>query len=344
MGTDTGHQFPAVIRELLESAPRFEFFQALRLLERLWEGGGAVGGKLDERLRLRPAPEISFPAADIRRLRLQENGRLEMELNFMGLYGVDAPLPTYIPGWVARDDESSALLRAFLDIFSHRLYALFYLAWKKYRPQIQLEEEEPHYLAYLAALSGQSIDEDEGEELGFSGPMGARVRSASALGGMLSEYLGQVPVRVEQFVPRWVRLDQRARLGSEGEDAMALGDNTILGDAVLDVSGRVNIHIGPVNTVLAGSLMPGRPRARELARLVERYLDPTLAFDVVLEVAPEADAAPPLGGDLVLGWTTWLGGASDGHYLLRISGASYFAGEGDRPEAEEQREPLPMVA
>ncbi len=344
MGADAGNQRPPVIEELLRDAPRFEFFQALRLLERLWGEGARLGGDLDARLRLRPAPEISFPAADIRRLR-EEGGRLEMELNFMGLYGVDAPLPTYIPEWVARDDDTSAVLRAFLDIFSHRLYALFYLAWKKYRPQIQLEEPEPRYPEYLAALSGQSLHRDEGEELGFSGPMGARVRSATALGGMLGEYLGQVPVRVEQFIPRWVRLDQSARLGGDGDDgALALGDNTILGDQVLDVSGRVDIHIGPVDMATAASLMPGRSRARELAHLIERYLDPTLGFDVVLEVAPDAEAAPPLGDGLVLGWTTWLGGASGEGYALRISGSSFFAGEKAAPVAVDGGDPLPLVA
>ena len=323
MAAHIRRKLPDLIEDLVENAPRYEFFQAVRLLELLWEDHGAIDAGLDSWLRLRPASEISFPAADIRRCRFDEQGRLDMQLNFMGLYGVDAPVPNYFIEYVARDDETSQVMRDFLDVFTHRMYAQFYLAWKKYRPVVDLESPDCRYVSYLSALSGNSLYEDEATELGFSGLMGTRVRGAAGLASMLSDYLGGHKVEVVQYVPRWIKLEQDAALGLEDEAGLCLGDNTILGDEVLDVSGKIDIVVGPVNTDESRELLPGGARAADLARLLERYLDPTVTFDMVIKVEPETIMAQCLGEeDIILGWSSWLGSKLNDGYELRIPGQS----------------------
>lgn len=343
MGTVTRRQVPALIQSFLDDAPDFEFFQALRLLENHWHGHGRIGGELDRWLRLRPAHELGFPAADIRRCRFIDNGRLDLQLNFMGLYGVDGILPGYFLERIARDDETSAALRHFIDFLGHRFYALYYLAWKKYRPYVTLEQDGS-YLDWLNALAGNVLDPDDGDEYAFCGVLGNRNRGAATLEGMLSEFLEGLPVCVEQFVPRWVQTQSAACLGGEGESAMVLGDNALLGEAILDLNSKIGIHVGPLPAARARELLPGHPRGQALGRLLERYLEPGMAFDVVLHVLPDHDAGARLGRDeMVLGWSSWLGEALQESYALRIPGSSFAVTPPPAPDDPGEDE-LAMVA
>ena len=324
MGTTSRRKLPNIIYEVLGNAPKFEFFQAIRLLEDSWHGHGTVRQGLEKWIRMRPASEISFPGADIRRCKLGTDNKFDLQLNFMGLYGVDAAVPNYFTEFIARDDESSEATRKFMDIFCHRLYSQFYLAWKKYRPYTHLEQKDSPYLHYLAALSGNVVTESDSVEMGYCGAIGSRVRSATALSGVLSDFMGNVPVKIDQFVARWIKIDEQVGLGSEGPDALSLGDNSILGNEVLDVSGKVDIVIGPMKSHEVNGLLPGNDRARELGSLVDRFMDPTMNFDVLLKVEPSKGIGIYLGAkDVVLGWSTVLGTASSSAYDIRLTGKNF---------------------
>jgi len=346
VGTTRRRKLPDLIEDVFENAPKYEFYQVMRLLESGWYGHGEVGRGLDKWLRMRPAPEISFPGADVRRCEFDDNGNVDLQLNFMGLYGVDAPVPHYFTEFIARDDESSESMRAFLDIFSHRLYALFYLAWKKYRPHVDLDKPDSPYLDYVIALSGQTLKQTDTVELGFSGSMGSRVRNATALAGMLSEYMGNVPAKVQEFVPRWVKIDSEAFVGGEGYQAMELGDNTILGNEVLDISGKVDICIGPMDVADIKKLLPGKPDSLALGNLIKRYLDPTIDFDLVLIIKPSSVLGMQLGSeDVMLGWSTWVGYQVADMDELRIPGESLFIiNKQESEESKKTNAELAMVA
>lgn len=325
MGTTRRRKLPDLIEDIFANAPHYEFFQVIRLLEGGWYGHGEIGHGLDKWLRMRSAPEISFPGADVRRCELNDNGKADLQLNFMGLYGVDAPVPHYFTELIARDDESSEAMRAFLDLFSHRLYALFYQAWKKYRPYVALDTPDNAYLDYVQALSGHTLNDHDTVELGFCGAMGTRVRNAATLSGMLTEYMGNTPSHVEQFVPRWVKIQSESFLGGEGEQGLCLGDNTIVGDEVLDISGKIDIRIGPMEASLAKRLLPGKPDALALGNFISRYLDPTLSFDLVLIIKPSSILGMQLGADdTLLGWSTWIGYQMSESDEIRIPGESLF--------------------
>ncbi len=324
MGTTSRRKLPNIIYDVLRNAPEFEFFQAIRLLEDSWHGHGTVRQGLEKWIRMRPASEISFPGADIRRCKLGEDNKFDLQLNFMGLYGVDAVVPNYFTEFIARDDESSEAMRKFIDIFCHRLYSQFYLAWKKYRPFTHLEQEDSPYLHYLAALSGNVVTDSDSVEMGYSGAIGSRVRSATALSGVLSDFMGNVPVKIDQFVTRWIKIDEQVELGVDGENAFCLGDNTILGNEVLDISGKIDIVIGPMQSDQVNGLLPGHSRARELGSLVDRFMDPTMNFDVLLKVEPSKGIGIYLGAkDVVLGWSTVLGTASSSSYDIRLPGKNF---------------------
>lgn len=292
---------PALIEELLADAPRYDFFRAVRLVEELFPEGER-SGRLPAGVRLRPAAEISFPGGDIRRCRLDSKGRIELQLSFLGLYGVDAPVPHDLLEAAAGEEESAAPLRAFLDIFSARIYELLYFGWKKYRPVGA--GEASLFEKYLDAFSG--LGEEVGpEERLFAGPYGGRVRSAEALSGLLSEYLG-TPVEVCSFRPRWITVAGRPALG--GGDSLALGENVVLGERILDVTRRVEVRIGPLSPAEARDLFPGGSRSAVLYRLVWRYLPPAVDFELCLLVRSEGGPPLVLGKEEIgLGWDSHLG-------------------------------------
>jgi type VI secretion system protein ImpH len=317
MAASPGRNLPDVIRGFLDSAASHDFTQVAYLLEQHWPERGRIGDGLDRWCRFRPASQTSFPAADIRRCDYDEQGRLDIQLNFLGFYGVDAAVPHYFTDRAMQDDDGGKALRAFLDIFNHRLYALYYQAWKKYRPTFHIDESPNLYLRMISAFSGWSLGSDQGSALAYAGLLGRRVRSAQGLEGLLKEYLDQMSVKVCQFKSRWVRIKPSSPLG---EGALRLGDNLLLGEAVLDISGKIDVVIGPVSPQDSMQLMPTTSKGLAVIDLVSRYLPPSIDFDLVIQITSGAVDAEPLGSEqLVLGWSTWLQDRVTADWQVRIN-------------------------
>src|SRR5690606_35714064 len=122
----------ALIRRLLREPHRFDFFQAVRLLEFMQPGREPVGGGRAagrEAVRFRSAHSLAFPASDVVEINppRAEGDVPEMTVSFIGLAGANGPLPRpfaeLVVERIARKDRG---LRDFLDIFHHRLISLFY--------------------------------------------------------------------------------------------------------------------------------------------------------------------------------------------------------------------------
>ncbi|WP_429884440.1 type VI secretion system baseplate subunit TssG [Geoalkalibacter halelectricus] len=319
MATTVRRQLSALIRDLEAEAPSFDFFQAVRLLEehapRSRPGSEGPQGAM----RLRAATEISFPGADLRRAYRGADGAMVLECNFMGLYGVAAPLPAYFWESVARQEDAGRCLRAFLDLFGGRLYELLYLAWKKGRAHLHTDESASRLEQYLLALSGAIAPPRRDLALAFAGGFGSRAKGGAALNGMLREHLG-VGVRIEEFVPCWVEVGPVSVLGQTG---MTLGDDLVLGERVLDVGRKINVIIGPLSEARAREFFPGGNSAREFQDLVNGYLEPTLEYDVIFLVEGAA-AERCLGQEpIYLGWTSALGEAGVGPRRIRLPGSAY---------------------
>src|SRR5689334_2843833 len=114
----------------------FEFFQAVRLLERLFPGRRPVGGFGDpheEVAHFSARPVIAFPPSEVHAIEIPGELPARMVVNFMGVVGPLGVLPHHYTLLVAeRAQTRDRALRDFLDIFQHRLISLFYRAWLKY--------------------------------------------------------------------------------------------------------------------------------------------------------------------------------------------------------------------
>jgi type VI secretion system protein ImpH len=139
--------------ELLFAEPYlFDFFQAVRLLERLQPESRPVGRRAPpeaEPVRFRALPSLDFPASTVHQLS-RPDGQTPvpaMLVTFLGLVGPSGVLPRHYTELIlrlqrdARGPERTAL-RAWLDLFNHRFTALFFRAWEKYRFYIAHERGE----------------------------------------------------------------------------------------------------------------------------------------------------------------------------------------------------------
>ena len=314
----------AALDALLRDDPNaVEFFQAVRLLERLYPDRAPVGGFGDpaqEVARFTVPPNIGFPASEIQSLDLDADGPTRVAVNFLGLSGPLGVLPyayTLAVGERARQRDTA--LRDFLDLFHHRLVSLFYRAWEKHRFTVAHERARRDPLAaHVADLIGLGtgglqdrlavLDESL---LFYSGLLASHRRSAIGLEQLVADYF-DVPATVEQFVGEWYPLhggDQCALDHERPADSARLGMGAVVGDEVWDQQARVRLRLGPLTRAQYDDFLPGGsalPRLRELVRL---YADDQLDVDVQLVLARAAVPAcvlDPLRGALPLGWTTWL--------------------------------------
>ena len=133
------------IETLLREEPyRFDFFQAVRVLERLFgHAVGTDGSPEDEVIRFRAHQSLLFPPSEICGIADEQEGRLAVTVAFMGLTGPSGGVPRHYTELVIdRLRQKDHTLRDFLDLFNHRLISLFYRAWQKNRFWIGYEQAD----------------------------------------------------------------------------------------------------------------------------------------------------------------------------------------------------------
>lgn len=313
----------AVERALAEDANAFDFFQAVRLLERLRAGGslGGHGDPAEEPVRFGAHVDLAFPASEIQTLDLPDEGPAHMRVNFMGLTGPSGVLPYhYTQLLIERAQEKDRALADFLDIFHHRLISLLYRAWLKHRFDVAQERgEEFALLEHLLDLGGLGLAADRrhapvaAEALATcAGLFAPEPRSAVGLEQLLTEYF-DVPVTVEQFVGGWYRVEQTDRCAlDEPVEASRLGLGALVGDEVWDAQARVRIRVGPLDRATFERFLPAGDAYRTLGALARLYSNDQFDFEIRLVLAkddvPGCTLDPAQGTRL--GWSTWVRTAS----------------------------------
>jgi type VI secretion system protein ImpH len=333
---------PAVIERLFEGPYRFEYFQAVRMLE-LWlkRHGTHQNGVVANSLRFQNSTSLNFPSSQLEAIHTEprELGRDAHSLGaalqsaalkyiritpaFMGLLGGNGALPAHYTDRIAahalyQKDEGP---RAFLDTFSNRSLALFYEAWRKYRLELNYQlEGKDTFLALLLGLAGlgneslrQRLSDPDGgavldESIGyFAAAMRHRPASAVQVARVLSEYFGQ-PVRAEQFIGCWYEVPpaQQTMLGGANS---VLGAGAMAGERVWQRDLRLRLVVGPLDGLSFSAFLPGGSAASALKSMLTMFSGVSLEYEVQLVLR----AADVLGASLAedrsggrLGWDTYL--------------------------------------
>jgi type VI secretion system protein ImpH len=339
-------------QRLFEEPYTFDFFQAVRLLLRLNPGARPVGYPLaagEEVVRFRAQLSLCFPPSVICDLSGPPPPRGHaaapaadlpppvMTVAFMGLTGPSGVLPRHYTELLLRlgrlsdrEVREKEALRAWFDLFNHRLISLFYRAWEKYRfflayeqgKHLAPEADSPDaFVQGLLALIGLGtprvrqklrvgVRPARGEEpaeplaevddlslLYYSGFLAHRPRCAASLEGLLGDYF-QLPVTVHQFRGQWLPLGRASQSRLKGASNNRLGVDLVAGERVWDAQSKFRVRVGPLRYAQFTQFLPNRgPGGSQkafflLCHLVRLYVGPELDFEVQLVLA--ADEVPRL--------------------------------------------------
>jgi type VI secretion system protein ImpH len=322
-----------VARRLFDEGYQFHFFQAVRLLERLYPDRSPVGYFADPAADVAcfgADPSSSFPPSDIQEIVPAEgrHERIRMIVAFMGLTGPKGVLPRhYTSCLLQRAWQNDEALRTFFDLFNHRCISFFYRSWVQAHPPIAYEQARhqqwgyDHFSQSVLALSGARSQQaantqDIADEtlMYYAGLLGRHPRSSSALTSMLSDYFG-VPVAVHQCVGRWVEIpeEDRTRLGAHRANN-GLGGTMILGTRAWHQQASFRLRVGPLSLDQYCRFLPPGDVLRPLAQLTRLFAGHDRSFEVQL-VLKSTDVPPcRLGATGYhaprLGWSTWLTSAT----------------------------------
>ncbi len=322
---DEGASTLAAVQAALDAEPyRFDFFQAVRLLQRMAPDRHAVGQFVDpseEAVRFTVNPSIAFPASQIQAISRPEDAPPHLSVNFMGLSGPLAVLPVFYTEKIIEQQRSKkdGALRDFFDIFHHRMLSLFYQAWQKYRFTVAYEtgarDRFSHHLLDLMGLgtaglaNRQTVADDS--LIYYAGLLAHAPRTAAALEQILKDYF-EVPVEVEQFAGGWYRLDAdtQCRLEQGNPASSQLGLGAVVGDEVWDQQSRLRVHLGPLSFEQYLDFLPTGSAYKPLASLLNFFGNRELDFDVRLILRRDEVPRCKLGvtdpSGPQLGWVTWI--------------------------------------
>ena len=334
----------SVIERLLAAPHGFEFAQAVTILLRwLEEQGVAPERALRECLRFENSLHLGFPPGEIEALQavravpdpaagapLDPNGeqegqedqedqegqvgpRFRMTATFMGLLGNHGTLPAHYTERIAQwqHDSQDEAPRAFLDMLSGRMLALYYAAWRKYRVEHAVAGRGADFRARLLALAGSTGGQEHGQEQEdghdrdpyvpqaliayFAGMLQQRPRSAASLQRLLAGYFG-LPVALEETVGHWSRLapHEQSVLGAGAR----LGENTLLGARSWRPDLRARLRIGPLDREAFERFLPSGDMAAALRRILAWFDVPGVDVEVQLLLRASEIRPTRLGGSL----------------------------------------------
>lgn len=237
----------SLLGQLIWQPGKFEFFQAVSILERLdplRQRVGEAAQPQNEAVRLRAALGTAFPPTAICQVTLNPPSAPQPLLTqaLLGLTGPSGVLPRHYTELLHRVERDAKglekhALRDWFDLFNHRLASLLYRGWAKHQLAVAMARGE--YLSdepdtYTGALfscigmgqptlrakvavrvcpPGESPPPPAGNPaddlalLRYSGLLAQRPRSAGNLTQLLRDFL-QLPVIVEQFTGQWLKLEE----------------------------------------------------------------------------------------------------------------------------------------
>jgi type VI secretion system protein ImpH len=303
----------ALLPALLDDAAQMNFFRFCELIELAAPDKpplGTTDSPSAEPVRFRSRVRLGFPNREIDAVEYDADNPSAppaVRTTFLGLYGVDARMPSYFVDEIAQNRDGAEPMAGFLDLFHHRVVTQYYRVWRKYRYPAGFRrggtDEISNYLLSFAGLGfgAPEVAQAVGPRklLSMLGLAGQKTRTAEGLAGVLQHAVPDARITVEEFHPVWII--------AEGYAPGALGEGCLLGRGFYDRANTVRVVITPHTRESVLGLMPGRGNHRELMALLRFYLGYEARAHLEMHVSPELMPAQQLNSDQVsLGLTTQL--------------------------------------
>ena len=281
--------------------PHTHFYRFCQLLEQSQPDQPVIGSNWQVRhepVRFRPHPGMGFPASEIKGLEAPEYPHQPptVRVTFMGLYGVESPLPTHYIDDITQQREGYEATADFLDIFNHRLIAQYYRIWRKYSYPATFEaggkDRTSQYLLGLAGLGidgcTENIATPASRFLALLPVMLLPGRTAEGMASLVSLLAPDTRAQVWHHDRR--RIPLKKPLAMSVHQPVSLKGRPVMGAYGTDVNSQVLMRLTSTNPQEARGWLPGGDLHTDLMALLHVYLGGRL--DVRLQLCVDRRLLP----------------------------------------------------
>ncbi|MAD44719.1 MAG: type VI secretion system baseplate subunit TssG [Oceanospirillaceae bacterium] len=297
-----------LIEQLQNEPYRFDFFQAVRVLESAArldnsddevadEPAGGLARPDQESVHFSVDPGLQFHGSDVskvsqKRIHSREHHggaalQWQMEVAMLGLTGSQGVMPIAFSELVLAElRKKNDALSAFFDLFNHRIVSLFYESWHKYQMGPEYERakqtggQKPDlFTDALLSVSGLGLSElryrsavNDEHIARYAGHFGRGICSAESLRSAIEGMFG-FDTEIQQFKGEWYELsdDVRCRLpGEEHPEGVnnQLGMSAVIGSVCYQIQNKFAVVVTPRSREEFMELSPGSKRLEELKSFI----------------------------------------------------------------------------
>lgn len=282
---------------------RANFYRFCQLLEQENPDAPKLGTTShpgNEPVRFRPWPGMGFPVTELRTVETdEENPELPptVRTTFLGMYGVDSPLPGAYLDDIAQHREGHEAVTSFLDIFSHRITTQYYRIWRKYAYPATFEaggrDATSQCLLGLIGLgipgTAEHVATPVSRFLALLGTMRLPTRNAEGIRALVSLLAPNTRAFITEPDPVKVHIDNRSGLGAGNR--IRLSQRATLGKTAKEACSRILVTLKTEDPDEAEGWLPGGVLHTDLLVLLRVYLgyrsDARLRLTVPVRLLPE---------------------------------------------------------
>lgn len=282
---------------------RANFYRFCQLLEEENPDGPRLGSsdKLTaDPVRFRPWPGMGFPVSELRAVErdaAHPEAPVTIRTTFLGLYGVDSPLPTAYLDDIATRREGHEATMAFLDIFSHRIITQYYRIWRKYAYPATFEAGGTDAISQcLLGLVGlgipgtaEKVATPVSRFLALLGALRLPTRNTEGIGQLVHLLAPDTHAHVVTPYPIWKAVVPRSKL--DKANRVHLAQRAVLGKHGKEACSRILLQLATDNPQEAKAWLPGGQLHTDLMVLLRVYLgyrtDVTLRLTMPVTILPE---------------------------------------------------------
>lgn len=285
---------------------RMNFYRFCQLLEKQHPDRPPLGSTAcpqDDAVRFSPWPGMGFPASELKSVEYSEDDAAapKVRTTFMGVYGVDSPLPTTYLDDISQRREGHEALQDFLDIFSHRILTQFYRIWRKYSYPATFEcggtDTISQSLLGLVGLgipgTASHIATPVSRFLALLGVLRQPAKTQEGVQALVQLLAPETQARVSPYCLRPIEISQP--LGFYGEQDFLLDGNAPLGDEVMDTSSQLLIELFTDSESEAQGWKPDGQLYQDFLVMLRVYLGWRFKAKIRLTVSTALLPVMPLG-------------------------------------------------
>ncbi len=309
----------SLLQKIIHEPQQLDIHQLIYLLETMRPLNPRFGKNIDPHrdvIKVVAHPETSPSSTVIESLQLMKTGRPKLSSNIFSLVNLNAPLPEPFKELILeRLKAKDTAMMAFLDVFHHRLMALYHLFQAKRFPHLS-HKKSYHSPAgvVMRYLSGYQLSSVKQQALFFD----CLWRQSRSLQGLLLMLNGltNITFQVMPHQGSWKRAPNTdgSYLCTRQEKHNVLGQSLILGTGTWDQNAGFDLLADNLSFEQIKHFVPfknpklGGSTYTLLKKSLRQYLGTLPKVSLCLRLKNDDNQATTLNGKQGLGFNTWLAG------------------------------------